>query len=55
MSLRALRQAARLTPDAGRPSSLQDLPPAPSVVVAPASAIVVAATPASLPPLVVLI
>ncbi|KAL5153958.1 hypothetical protein HKD37_19G053422 [Glycine soja] len=52
VSLRALRQAARLTPDAGRPSSLQDLPPASSVVEAPASAIVVAATPASLPPLV---
>lgn len=44
MGLRALRQAVEMTPGMGPPSSLQDLPPAPSVVEAPALATTVAAT-----------
>jgi len=53
MSLRALRQAVRLTHGSGHPSSLQDFPLALSAVEDLAPATVVAATSAPSPPLTV--
>ena len=53
LSLRALRQAAGFPPGSGRPSSLQDVPQAPSTVEGLAPIVVV--VPAPSPPSAVLV
>lgn len=54
-TLRALRQAIRLTPGVGRPSSVQDVPPTPPIFKVPGAEVDIAITTAPPPPHVLLV